>query len=115
MATEHLWAVSMEGMSLRHSSPFHFHSLALSVCLAHPPASATAAPPHNTHTCQPAPTLQQYVIDRSNYVFYWPVAWEVQRHFIVSRAKGDGYCSLSGKDDGHSWHKQMMQRITSKN
>lgn len=28
------------------------------------------------------------MIDRSNYVFYWPVAREAGRHFIVSRAKG---------------------------
>lgn len=70
-----------------------------SQCPAYPPASATAAHP----PARPPPALQQCLIDRSNYVFYWPVAREAGRHFIVSRAKGEGkngYCSLSGKDDG---------------
>ncbi len=88
------WCLAMAPLSLS-SRPSLSALLLLS---GHPP------------TCQPTPVLHQCLIDRSNYVFYWPVAREAGRHFIVSWAKGkNGYCSLSGKDDGHySRRKQMM-------
>lgn len=58
-----------------HPSPSVFLCVdQLARCHRHPPAL-------------PTPALQQSLSDRSNYVFYWPVALEVGRHFIVSWAK----------------------------
>lgn len=82
-------------------------SLLQTTPVVQPPCCLRRRPP----TRLPTPTPQRCLIDRSNYVFYWPVARKAGRHFIVSWAKGkNGYCSLSGKDDGRNSRRKQMTR-----